>query len=77
LSGFFTALPVNNFDDVQTTDIALFKRFFAGLLEAGVYIAPSAYEALFVGAAHTQQHIEKTVEAAYNVLKTVSRASCP
>lgn len=77
LSGFFTERPVNNFDDVQTTDIALFKRFFAGLLEAGVYIAPSAYEAMFVGAAHTQQHIEKTVEAVYNVLKTVTRASCP
>lgn len=72
LSGFFTARPVNNFDDVQTTDIGLFKRFFAGLLEAGVYIAPSAYEAMFVSAAHSQQHIEKTVEAAYNVLETIT-----
>jgi glutamate-1-semialdehyde 2,1-aminomutase len=66
LSGFFTDRSVNNFEDVQTTDIARFKRFFAKMLDQGVYLAPSAYEAMFVSLAHSEQDIVKTVEAAYN-----------
>jgi glutamate-1-semialdehyde 2,1-aminomutase len=66
LSGFFTGRPVNNFEDVQTTDITRFKRFFAKMLDLGVYLAPSAYEAMFVSLAHSEQDIVKTVEAAYN-----------
>lgn len=66
LSGFFTDRPVNNFEDVQTTDIVRFKRFFAKMLDQGVYLAPSAYEAMFVSLAHSEQDIVKTVEAAYN-----------
>ena len=66
LSGFFTNRPVRTFDDVQTTDIARFKRFFARLLDQGVYLAPSAYEAMFVSLAHSKQDIEKTIKAAYN-----------
>ncbi|NLW84339.1 MAG: glutamate-1-semialdehyde 2,1-aminomutase [Phycisphaerae bacterium] len=77
LCGFFTDRPVNNFDDVQTTNIARFKRFFAQMLDQGVYLAPSAYEAMFVSLAHTEENIEKTVAAAYNALKIVARASCP
>lgn len=64
LSGFFCDRPVRNFADVQTSDIACFKRFFAGMLERGVYLAPSAYEAMFVSLAHTDSDIERTVEAA-------------
>jgi glutamate-1-semialdehyde 2,1-aminomutase len=64
LSCFFTAKPVRNFDEVRATDVAAFKRFFAGMLERGVYLAPSAYEAMFVSLAHTKQDIERTVEAA-------------
>jgi glutamate-1-semialdehyde 2,1-aminomutase len=64
LSCFFTAGPVRNFDDVRATDIAAFKRFFAEMLSRGVYLAPSAYEAMFVSLAHTKQDIERTVEAA-------------
>jgi len=55
---------VRSFGDVQTTDIARFKRFFAEMLERGVYLAPSAYEAMFVSLAHTDADIERTVEAA-------------
>lgn len=64
LSGFFCNRPVRSFGDVQTTDIARFKRFFAEMLERGVYLAPSAYEAMFVSLAHTDADIERTVEAA-------------
>jgi len=67
LGCFFTDRPVRNFDDVQATNIGRFKRFFAALLERGVYIAPSAFEALFVSLAHTQKDLESTVQVLYNV----------
>jgi glutamate-1-semialdehyde 2,1-aminomutase len=63
LSCFFTNRPVRNFEDVKTTDIRRFKAFFATMLEQGIYIAPSAHEALFVSLAHSKQDIEKTIEA--------------
>ncbi len=66
MSCFFTDRPVRNFADVQSTNIKQFKRFFAEMLEQGVYLAPSAYEAMFVSLAHSQHDIEKTIEAAQN-----------
>jgi len=66
MSCFFTDRPVRNFDDVQSTNIKQFKRFFAEMLRQGIYLAPSAYEAMFVSLAHSQQDIEKTIEAAQN-----------
>ncbi len=64
MSCFFAGKPVRNFADVRATDVAAFKRFFARMLEGGVYLAPSAYEAMFVSLAHTKDDIEQTVEAA-------------
>jgi glutamate-1-semialdehyde 2,1-aminomutase len=64
MSCFFTDRPVRNFADVQSTKIARFKRFFAEMLTQGIYLAPSAYEAMFVSLAHSKQDIEKTIEAA-------------
>ena len=61
---------MRNFADVQTTDIACFKRFFAGMLERGVYLAPSAYEAMFVSLAHTDSDIERTIQAARESFQT-------
>jgi glutamate-1-semialdehyde 2,1-aminomutase len=66
LSCFFTAQPVRNFTDVQKTNISQFKRFFAEMLNQGVYLAPSAYEAMFVSLAHTEKEIEKTIDASYH-----------
>ena len=66
MSCFFTDRPVRNFADVQSTKIKQFKRFFAEMLKQGVYLAPSAYEAMFVSLAHSQEDIEKTIEAAQN-----------
>ncbi len=63
---FFTDKPVRNFADVQSTDIERFKKFFAAMLNRGIYLAPSAYEAMFVSLAHSGEDIEKTVEAARN-----------
>ncbi len=64
MSCFFTDKPVRNFTDVQSTNIKQFKDFFAEMLNQGIYLAPSAYEAMFVSLAHSHQDIEKTIEAA-------------
>ena len=64
MSCFFTERKVRNFADVQSTKIKRFKRFFAEMLEQGIYLAPSAYEAMFVSLAHSKADIEKTIEAA-------------
>ena len=71
LSCFFTDSPVCNFEDVQSTDIRQFKKFFAEMLNQGIYIAPSAYEAMFVSLAHSKKDIEKTIEASQAALKAI------
>lgn len=61
---FFTDAPqVENFADVQTSDTQKFARFFHLMLQEGVYLAPSAYEALFVSAAHDEAIIDTTLAA--------------
>ncbi|WP_027016485.1 glutamate-1-semialdehyde 2,1-aminomutase [Comamonas composti] len=57
--------------EVMKTDGALFNRFFHGMLERGHYFAPALYEAGFVSAAHTEADIDKTVQAAREVFKTL------
>jgi len=71
MSCFFTEGKVRNFADVQSTNIKQFKRFFAEMLSHGIYLAPSAYEAMFVSLAHTKQDIKKTVQAAKNSFRRV------
>ena len=73
MSCFFTDRPVRNFADVQSTNIKQFKKFFVGMLNQGVYLAPSAYEAMFVSLAHTQEDIEKTIEAAGKSFRKIER----
>lgn len=60
---------VNSFADVKKCDTALFAEYFRLSLESGIYLAPSQYEAGFVSAAHSNEDIEKTVEASYMALK--------
>ena len=71
MSCLFSNRPVRNFTDVQSTNISQFKRFFAQMLKQGVYLAPSAYEAMFVSLAHTKQDIEKTIEAGQNSFRKI------
>ncbi|XP_062180040.1 glutamate-1-semialdehyde 2,1-aminomutase, chloroplastic-like isoform X1 [Phragmites australis] len=68
---FFTGGPVHNFGDAKKSDTEKFGRFYRGMLEEGVYLAPSQFEAGFTSLAHTPQDIEKTVEAAEKVLKRI------
>jgi glutamate-1-semialdehyde 2,1-aminomutase len=53
------------------SDRARFAKYFHGMLEAGVYLAPSQFEAGFISAAHTMEDIEKTVQAAAKVMKSL------
>jgi glutamate-1-semialdehyde 2,1-aminomutase len=73
LSCFFTQNSVQNFDDVKSSDSEKFKQFFAHMLQQGIYLAPSAYEAMFVSLAHSEEDIEKTIEAAYNALISIRK----
>ena len=69
---FFTeAEKVSNFSEVSQCDVERFKRFYHGMLEQGVYLAPSAYETGFVSSEHTDEDIEKTLDAAEEVFKTL------
>jgi len=66
---YFSEKPVRNYDDALNSDAKLFTRFFRSMLEAGVYLAPSAYEAAFVSLAHSDEDIEITIQAAHASLK--------
>ncbi|MBD9662452.1 glutamate-1-semialdehyde 2,1-aminomutase [Variovorax sp. VRV01] len=70
--GFFlmNELP-QNYATVMTTDNAKFNALFHGLLDRGVYIAPALYEAGFVSAAHGEEDIAATIEAARQVFRTI------
>ena len=69
---FFSPEPtISHFAQVTACDIERFKKFFHGMLRAGVYLAPSAYEAGFVSSAHTDADIAATLDAAAKVFKTL------
>jgi glutamate-1-semialdehyde 2,1-aminomutase len=70
---FFRAAPPANFREVMEADRERFKRFFHGMLERGVYLAPSAYEAGFVSSAHTSADLEHTFGAAEEVFARIAR----
>lgn len=69
---YFTDQPVWNLDDAMRSDRERFKKFFHGMLAAGVYLAPSQFEAGFISAAHTEADIEQTVKAATQVLQELA-----
>jgi glutamate-1-semialdehyde 2,1-aminomutase len=67
--GYFTGDPVHNLEDAMKSDRERFKKYFHGMLERGIYLAPSQFEAGFISTAHTAEDIEKTVSAAEDVLR--------
>jgi len=71
---FFHPGPVDSFAQAQQSDAAAFRRFFAAMLEAGIYLAPSPYEAGFVSLAHKKRDIAQTLDAAELALAKVARA---
>ncbi len=70
---FFTDQRVSNFEDAKTCDLKLFSRFYQGMRQEGIYIAPSQFEALFLSVAHGEEHIDTTINAATRVLEACGR----
>ena len=68
---FFTAGPVRNYDDAKGCDLDKFSRFHRGMLERGIYLAPSQFEAGFTSLAHTDADIDATLAAAREVLSSI------
>jgi glutamate-1-semialdehyde 2,1-aminomutase len=64
---FFTDQPVSNFAEAQHSDVGRFARYYREMLERGIYLAPSQYEAAFVSGAHSDGDIKTTVQAARDV----------
>jgi glutamate-1-semialdehyde 2,1-aminomutase len=68
---FFTSGPVHSYEDAKKSDTAKFGRFHRGMLERGVYLAPSQFEAGFTSIAHTEEDIERTLQAAREVMSNL------
>ncbi|MBD1926322.1 glutamate-1-semialdehyde 2,1-aminomutase [Trichocoleus sp. FACHB-90] len=68
---FFTSGPVHNYEDAKKSDSSKFSRFHRGMLERGVYLAPSQFEAGFTSLAHTEEDIDRTLAAAREVMSSL------
>lgn len=65
---FFTGGPVHNYEDAKKSDLGKFSRFHRGMLERGIYLAPSQFEAGFTSVAHSDEDIDRTLAAAREVM---------
>ena len=72
---FFSVGPVRSYAQATACDIAAFRRFFHAMLARGVYFAPSAFEAGFISAAHGENEIEITLQAARESFRIVAKAA--
>ncbi|HWQ14845.1 MAG TPA: glutamate-1-semialdehyde 2,1-aminomutase [Roseiflexaceae bacterium] len=68
---FFTGQPVTDYASARTSDTARYARFFHAMLERGVYLAPSQFEAAFLSLAHDDALIQRTVDAAADVMREI------
>lgn len=68
---FFTAGPVHNYEDAKKSDLGKFSRFHRGMLERGVYLAPSQFEAGFTSLAHSDEDLDRTLAAAREVMASL------
>ena len=68
---FFTDKPVRNLDDAQRCDTEKFARWHRAMLDKGVYLPPSQFEAFFVSLAHTEEDLDEVIAAHREVLKTL------
>jgi glutamate-1-semialdehyde 2,1-aminomutase len=68
---FFTEAAVTDFDSAKTSDTAKFSAYFCQMLDEGVYLPPSQFEACFVSIAHTTEDLDKTIRAAREALAGV------
>ena len=72
LSLFFAREPVTDWESAKRSDLDRFARYFRGMLEAGVYLAPSQFEACFVSTVHGAKEVSRTLEAAERAFRSVA-----
>jgi glutamate-1-semialdehyde 2,1-aminomutase len=72
LGMFFRQGPVRNYTEVQQSNVEMFQQYFAGMLAAGIYLAPSAFEAGFISDTHTEELIDDTIAAATAVMSQIT-----
>jgi glutamate-1-semialdehyde 2,1-aminomutase len=72
---FFTPQAVSSYTDAKRSDTNLYARFFREMLNRGIFLAPSQFEAAFVSAAHTAEDIDRTIRAAADASKSISAQS--
>jgi glutamate-1-semialdehyde 2,1-aminomutase len=64
MTWFFTPAPVTDYDTAKHSETGRFRRYFHAMIERGIYLPPSQFEALFVSAVHSDEDIARTVQAA-------------
>jgi len=69
---YFSATVPDSYDTVMRCDKERFNRFFHAMLDAGVYLAPSQYEALFLSTAHDDKAIDQTIDAASGAFQALT-----
>jgi glutamate-1-semialdehyde 2,1-aminomutase len=74
---FFHPGPVRNFAEARKADAERFRRFFHAMLDAGIYLPPSAYEACFVSLAHRPVDVAATLAAAERAFRRARAVSAP
>ena len=72
LTPFFTDRPVRDYLSATAADTGRYARFFRGMLERGIYLPPSQFEAWFLSAAHTTRDVDKTIAAARAAFREAS-----
>ena len=68
---FFTEGPVKDYRTAKMSDTKRFAQFFIGMMEQGIYLPPSQFEAWFISLAHTQKDLDRTIEACHTALKKI------
>ena len=69
---YFRESPPNSFDEIMESDRAKFNKFFHSMLKQGIYFGPSAFEAGFVSAAHTEKDINETIKASHKAFESLN-----
>ena len=68
---FFTDKPVIDFDSAKAADTARFAAYFQSMLQQGIYLAPSQFEAMFISAVITEDIVEEILEANRNAIRAI------
>ena len=70
---FFSKTVVKNFDEAKASEVEFFKKYYMEMLKRGIYLAPSAFEAFFMSAAHSYEDLDRTIEAHKNSILFLSQ----